>query len=104
MDVFTVGNVLSVGIWRDGEAGMLAGGYESVPARNGCLVVVLISVGCLVAARLCQELLDDVGDEAPVGFSGELLAGGAHHLAHVLHGGGSEVGDDRLHLGFNLFL
>ena len=46
MDVFTVGNVLSVGIWRDGEAGMLAGGYESVPARNGCLVVVLISGGC----------------------------------------------------------
>jgi len=64
MDVFTVGKVLSVGIWWDGEAGMLAGGYESEPARNGCLVVVLISVGCLVAARLCQELLDDVGDEA----------------------------------------
>ena len=54
--------------------------------------------------ELAQEFLDDGGDGAAVGETGEGFIGGAHHLAHILDGGGTHLSNDILYLGFHFGL
>ena len=54
--------------------------------------------------KLAQEFLDDGGDGAAVGETGEGFIGCAHHLAHILDGGGTHLSDDILYLGFHFGL
>ena len=51
--------------------------------------------------KLAQEFLDDGGDGAADREAGEGFSCSAHHLAHVLDGGGAYLGDDFLDLGFH---